>query len=173
MEIIRDQYLVAMGEVTVNFQSLEAITRMFAVGLICPDQKVGLIVTSQQSFQRLCQLLEALFRYRTTSDERLSRLAALLKRAAAAEERRNAFVHSIWLTSEPDQEGRETVARVKISTKPKHGLKVDFEAIQPHDLKALAAELRELALGLTELYAASRDAAEASLPLELALETNK
>jgi len=167
---VRDEYLAAMGEVTVNFQSLEATTRMFAAGLISPDQKLGLIVTSQQSFQRLCQLLEALFRYRSTSEERLRQLTELLKRASTAEERRNSIVHSSWLTSEPNSEGRETVARVKISTKQKHGLKVDFEAIQPHDLRALANELRGLVVAMTQLYSATREAGEASLPLELSLD---
>lgn len=162
----RDDYLQAMGEIAVNFQTLESIIRRFACGLIAQDQKLGQIVTAGVPFSGLCKMLACLHRYRSSSDQRVDELCGLLKQAFELQDRRNRLVHSTWLTSDPDSRGAQHVARLKVEANVKRGLVVTFEGIEPTDLTNLAMALKEVAVKIQAVHSAAQDCDEAWAPAQ-------
>jgi len=120
-------YAEGLGQITANFNGLEADTSALIWSLI-GDDKVGQIVTAQMPFRKLLDTLSALFKYRG-DPELVAELDELIKRAQAINERRNMFVHSIWFDHLPG-----TLRRVKLKVSGKTGLKMDEEDIDPKEL---------------------------------------
>ena len=139
---LNDNFLQALGRITVNIQTLETVLSFITWSLIGPDQKVGMIITSQMSFKRLCNLLGALFRHKVQSPERVEELNDLLRRAATVEQRRNTVIHSTWSTS--DEAGLPEASRFKITASRKKGLNIQSEGATLDDLNEIADEMREV-----------------------------
>ena len=165
----RTEYFKQIGEVTVAFQTLEFYIRLGVVGFLGDDGTVGLIATSGLGFRALCQLLDALYHYRTSSADRLTRLTKLLEDARKAEERRNAIMHSTWLISGEDARGARDVVRLNIKTKSGKGLTIQTEHIGSDQIRALSTELWKLVGALKALYDEGCDAGEGPHPPNLNL----
>jgi hypothetical protein len=57
------EHMLALGEMTVSFADVEGQISQLIWNLLGDDQKVGQIVTTQLSFRRQLDLLDALFRH--------------------------------------------------------------------------------------------------------------
>lgn len=137
----KDNFLAALGLITANFQVLEKYTEFFVWSLIGQDQEIGQIVTSQMSFDRICDTLYSLFRYRTQNSEMIKELDNIIQRTFQAEEKRNSVIHSSWLgLGSPDS----SITRFKITSKWKKGLKHQYEEMTPGDLRKIALFIKQV-----------------------------
>jgi hypothetical protein len=97
--------------------ALEVAIFFFAMNLISIDMKIGVIIASQLSFSRLCDLFSCFFQETVSDENAHSELNNILKRAAEAEEKRNAILHSAWAVVGT----KSPWARIKI------GIEEDYE----------------------------------------------
>lgn len=133
---VSDEVLRALGRVTVNFQFLESQVAICTWTLISPDQRVGQIVTHNLSFSKLCDVFGALVQHRTTDQALIQEMSDFLRRVSELEQRRNAFMHSNWATSE----GRPDAGsiRLKASMDRKKGWKLGAEDLTPAAINSVA-----------------------------------
>jgi hypothetical protein len=157
MTLINRQILEALGRMTVEFQNLEMVLKFMVQALLDPDPAIGHIVTSLLSFHRLCDVSLALFRQRTKDEELILELEAIVKKAIAAEQERNVYVHSWWAIKAND-EGRLPVGRLKSRLK-KRELVFDSEDIDPKGdaLNALAEEMARVGAATMQLMLKARE----------------
>jgi hypothetical protein len=126
----------------VAFQAVEFHLRAAVSLLLSNDHQVGHIVTAQlRGFEGLLSVLDNLYRLQVDDAKRRARLDRLLKRAAAAEDKRNRFIHSVW-TGQGDRRYRPH--RHKITLKRGDGLRHDFQVVPLRELSE--AELLVIAV---------------------------
>jgi hypothetical protein len=99
------------------------------------------MVTTQLSFKKELDLLDALFRHKVKDAVKVARVEELLKKAQAAEEARNRIVHSMWMFAQPCTDLR----RVKLATKRGKGLREQNEEGAPASIMAEAEEIEKTA----------------------------
>jgi hypothetical protein len=138
-----DQLLRALGRVTASFAALEAEIA-YLVWLMLPTLTTGFIVTAELSARSVRNLALALFRDLSPKPAMLNELAALLKQADAAEQKRNRLLHSIWLTTP------KGIVRHKITAKG--ALQIALEPTTGAHLESTASEIE----ALTQAIAAFR-----------------
>ena len=137
--LLSDDMYAAIGRVTANFQMLEAAIMMTTGAAISPDAKVGQIVTSQLSFDRLCTTLDGLIRHKVPDPKLHSALSAALTKASSAEQLRNTILHSMYLPhDEPDRAG---AVRAKISVRRGKGLKLDMKDLDAEAILRVSNEI--------------------------------
>ncbi len=154
---LSDDFLRALGRISANFQALEASIAFLTWSLINADQTIGQIITSQVSFNRLCDLLSSLFRYRVKEQALLEKLEEILRKASEAEQRRNTVIHSVWMTDDVSGEP----FRLKITSKRKKGLDIHTENIDAAELNKIADFIRNVAEDMLKFIADSNQAADA------------
>jgi len=71
-----------------------------------------------------------------------------MKRVADLEEKRNQIVHSVWAVGAiPD-----TVSRIKMTAKERHGLRFQFTNVSEHDLSDITIAIKELAANILKFW---------------------
>lgn len=138
-----DEYLRAIGRITVNFSYLEHVVAFGIISLVSPDQGIGQIITASMSFQQKTATLDALYRYKLTSasvkePSRAEAMKTLMDRANHGSDERNTFMHSAWTTQE---DAPEIVGRLKITAKIGKGLTHHAPQVSVEQLNGLADEL--------------------------------
>lgn len=142
---LSDAFHAALGRVASHFAVLENVIQGLAWSLIDPrDQQVGQIVTAQMSFGRTVDLAGSIFRHRVGDEALREQLMALLNRALAVEERRNAVTHSIW----GFDESPDSAQRIKSTAKKNRGLDHRFERMHAADVDRIALDAAAVASDL-------------------------
>jgi hypothetical protein len=138
----RTENLAALGKLIHAFQSLEfELSGLLGSLLDREDVKVGIIVSSQLSFSRLLDTLDAVFRYRCSDQELLEHFSDLLKRATEYEQERNVFIHSYY--DQWDFIGDNAqYRRIKRRTKRGKGYSPTVEDFDPTFLSDLASKVQ-------------------------------
>jgi hypothetical protein len=152
---IDEAILLALGRVTVEFQRMEQILVFLIQVLIDPDPRIGRIVTTQLSFQRICDMCLALFLYRTKAEELHHELANLVNRAKEAEQQRNSYVHSWWSIQATNDDTRP-VGRFKSRLK-KGEWTLDSEIIDAFKLDELANRMSSISSDLVRFMVRAKD----------------
>ncbi len=135
------KHLEVIGLITVNFAMLESTIKSGIWELLTVDQLKGQIITAELSFKGLVALIASLFRNCTASKTRMEKLEQILKRLISAEEKRNVITHSVWAVGE----SKETITRIKTTSKMKNGLKHQFQPYTVDDLDSIAEEIADVA----------------------------
>lgn len=139
---LSDDFCVALGRVTANFSLLEEELKIMATALINPkDQQLGEIITAEIPFRGVVGLVSALFAHRCDDVTQRRVLDDILTRAMQVEARRNAMIHSEWLSAP----GPEERIRIKTTAKKKTGLQHHTETMKAADISAIADQASELA----------------------------
>jgi hypothetical protein len=143
-----DDFLTAIGEVTVQFATLEhqlqfAIWSLL-VGTALENQATGQIVTAEISFRRAVHLFGALFRHRFPGRDD-SELESVCAEIFRAENERNVIAHSTWALAD---EGK--VLRIKTTAKGE--LKTKFEKLGVSDIRAIASRIHSAAERLLNFH---------------------
>lgn len=157
MTPIDDRILQGLGRITVEFQSLESVFRFLIQIIVDPkDPAIGQIITSQLSFQRLCDISLALFRHRVLDNKLIDELENLVKQAMTVEQKRNTYIHSLWAIRAND-EGKFPVGRLKTKLK-KRELTFDSEEIDPTGdvLNNLGKEMSQIVSNIVKLMINAR-----------------
>ena len=68
-------------------------------------------------------------------------LKDLMVRASQAEEKRNQITHSIWGAGKD----KNSITRIKIPAKEKHGIKFQFKDVSADNLSEFTVEIKKLA----------------------------
>jgi hypothetical protein len=139
---VSDAVLKALGRVTVNFQFLESNLSIATWTLISTDQRIGQIVTQNLSFSKLCVVFSALVTHRAKNPTAVEEVQQLMKKASELEQRRNAFMHSSWATSEGRPDAGSV--RLKSSMDRKKGWKLNAEELTPEAINHVADDMTEL-----------------------------
>ena len=138
---VSDKLLVHIGDITVSFALLESTIQMLIGSLIAEHQRVGQIITAELAFRNLRALAVSLYKERHGEDSDFAVLRDLMHRAAELEDIRNQITHSVWAAGNtPD-----TITRVKITAKEKHGIRFHFEHVGESDLTEVTRSLKLLA----------------------------
>jgi hypothetical protein len=139
---------------TVSFALLESTIQAAIHFLLQEGQRIGQIVTAELSFKGLRALAISLCKERYGDGTILTDLAALMKRAADAEETRNQFTHSLWGAGAV----AGTITRIKLTAKEKRGIHFLFENVdetrlktEVENLKVLASDIQVFCSGLKEI----------------------
>lgn len=139
--VVSEDMLTLIGDITVSFSTLEHKFQLIASDLISrTDNKLGLIITSELSFQRLRALNVSLYLHKYGEDENHGKFRELISKAAELENKRNGIIHSIWISS--GQPG--VVVRSKTTAKEKKGLKHFHEEIGLPHLKEFLLNIKTL-----------------------------
>jgi hypothetical protein len=142
----KKEYFEQFGRAITNFQMLEQLIELFAWSLIGKEQAVGQIVTSQLSFQRLCDLSCALFKYKCDEQDDkdiITELDALFGKISEIENERNKFVHSKWYIDVTDFPST-SLARFKTTANKKRGLQHHTENVTLDDIKNYGQKIAEI-----------------------------
>lgn len=116
-------FLAGLGELNVEFSSLELVLSMLTWGLIGNDQNIGQIITTELSYKKIISLLNGLVIYKVNDNEMYEKSKEIIKRASLCEEKRNQLTHSLWSVAEDDK----VVFRQKTTSKLKSGLATSIE----------------------------------------------
>ena len=123
--MLSDEHLRGLGQLTVKFQSVENAIRMLVCSFVDEhDLEIGLVLTAELPFGKLCNVLEALIRKKETDQKRIDEIVENLKCAREAECQRNSLVHSLW-SDETSPSGAVQRVKHKISGKKEK----NFESI--------------------------------------------
>jgi len=139
---VGERLLAAIGDISVSFALLESQLQTLCGSLFLEHQRIGQIVTAELSFRNLRALTMSLFLERHgVDDDDTVRLRGFMRRAAILEEQRNQITHSVWAAGD----GPDTVTRIKMTAKERHGARFDFSSVSADDLARIADQIKQLA----------------------------
>jgi hypothetical protein len=150
-----DDYLRAIGRITVNFSLLETYVSFSIWNLLGTDQRLARACLARTSFQNQLHLLASLARERMTQQE-VNQMDGFIKKASDAELQRNEITHSSWGTGIGAETG--TVSRSK-ETIGRRGFSYRYQRVSARDLEKVADLIKEASesgskmLGMTLGYA--------------------
>src|SRR5262245_40400051 len=110
--------LVHIGDITVSFALLESEIQTLIGSFLQEHQRIGQIIKAELAFKNLRALAISLYRERHGEDAGFGALRKLMKRAAAAEEKRNQITHSLWAAGDT----KDTITRIKTTAKENRGM---------------------------------------------------
>jgi hypothetical protein len=161
LELVAPGFYAPLGEVTAYFSMLEYALSQAVGHLLFPSQPsryvLGNMVGAQLSFRRRMDLVASLFRYHFPK-EGAKELDSLLAACQDLEGRRNAVVHSSWVSGAKPGE----VRRHKIVASRK-GVKVHHEPFTTQMLDQRREDIAATTFLLKEFYEkAEKDLAASS-----------
>jgi hypothetical protein len=157
-------YLIGLGKLVANFQSVEIAIALIVWGLIAEEQQVGRIITSQLSFSKLLDVGSSLLRYRVGDDhEVVAELEGLLRRASEVEQKRNRLTHSAWAVGDDGEE----VVRLKWTARRGQGLRQQEGSVAVDELKDAVSQMRDLVGDLVRFATRLGEAGVAAIPMDL------
>jgi hypothetical protein len=145
---VPDDHLKHIGDMTVSFALLENCLQSLAQSLLGAGQRMGQIITAEVSFRALRALTVSLYLQRNGEDQHIEQFRALIRRAADVEEKRNQITHSLWGAGTT----AESITRIKVTAKEKHGIRFRFDDVTAKDLAAAAQEIKDLAQDIQRFW---------------------
>jgi hypothetical protein len=130
-----DEYLRAVGRVSVNFNQLEGSLGFYVQWLLDSDFGLVQAVKAGLRFDGLMSLAKRLVRWRYQDDPgSMSTIMAVLDEAIAVKDRRNAILHSSLLGPFEGEPGLTTMRTTRSG--------VEWGQVQPEDIEAIAGAVR-------------------------------
>ncbi len=141
-----------IGQVCLNFSTIELMLSVFTARLVSDDSKIGAIVTSEMSFQNLIKAFESLVRHKDETQDSIQELLILVKGMNQTEVKRNLVINSAYGLRNDDTD----IFRIKVTSKRGKGLSIQSEKIDKDYFEKLTREqveiLNELQKRFKELY---------------------
>lgn len=116
--------------------------------MIREHQRVGQIITTQLSFKQLRATVASLYIERHGKDDDFKDLKNHLKDAREIEEERNRITHSIWAAGK----AVDTIKRVKITSREKHGFQFQSEDYDEEKFLVLNNRIKKLSSEFLTYY---------------------
>jgi hypothetical protein len=142
-----EDYLRAIGQVTVNFETLSMFLQIVSWRLLGVDDLRGQAITAELSFARVCALAASMGKLRIRDPVKLATLEEALSATASAEQTRNTILHSVWAKVK-SSEGAEKIVRMKYTAKRDTGLRTQAEPMTAKDIATKATEINEAGITL-------------------------
>jgi len=139
--IVPKELLVHIGDMTVSFATLESYMQLVFKALVDKENiEIGDILGTYLYFTNLRAELISLYKARHGEDTNYHVLKELMIKAGKIEEERNRITHSSWATGEtPD-----SVTRIKMTAREKHGFVVQVQPYDADTLSSFTANIRSL-----------------------------
>jgi hypothetical protein len=134
-----DDYLRAIGRITVNVSQLEAYVSFSIWNLLGTDQRLARACIARTSFQNQLHLLASLARERMTQQE-VKQVDEFIKKASDAELKRNDITHSTWGMGIGTETGTVSRSRETIS---RRGFSYRLQRLTARDLDKVADLIEE------------------------------
>ncbi len=139
---VNEPLLTQIGDMTVSFALLEDEFKSLVQSLIHEHQRATQIITSSlRGFEQTYSLLLSLYRERYGEDDDYQLLKGFVDSASKLEEERDRITHSTWNAGED----ADTAMRIKMTTRRKEGIKVQFDSYTVERMKDFNRCIRELA----------------------------
>ena len=138
---VTEKHHIEIGKVSTHFALLESYISNLIIIFLEKDQRIGQIITSNCSFQRLMDLLSSLAKYKLKDLNDLSDLEDLMKRANQVEQKRNSIVHSIYAAGTTS----DMITRLKMIAKQDRGFKFSSQDLTAEDIHLIAEEISKVA----------------------------
>ena len=97
-----DDFLKAIGRITVNFSHLEFEVFFLIWPLLDSDQEAARVVSDMLSFRQKCELINSLCQLRATDKKEIEGLGDLTKKLDHVGLERNRLIHSVWAVGDTD-----------------------------------------------------------------------
>lgn len=143
------EFDAALGQVLIAFSVLERNLSEVVTILLDLSPDMGQIVTAEQSFRGLVNLMSSIVKYKTErgdfnidSDESYKEIQEILKLCFKAEEHRNQVVHSRYMLDQ---------FRIKTTAKAKHGLRTTSESVSSESILDISDFISNVAIGVEEI----------------------
>jgi hypothetical protein len=138
--LLSDEHLRAIGAVIVNWNALEIVLEILALGFYQIPLNRGLIFTANLSFQNKLTVLRIAGAHGAISDEQQKRsFISFLERIEQAHNKRNAIVHGQWAGGKVQGLAKRMALRVR-----GRKLSTAVEQIPLAEIEAIATEFLEL-----------------------------
>jgi hypothetical protein len=138
-DLIIKNLSTALGVLTLNFGHVEHAIQVLCCALISEDGNIGLLATCDLSFSARIKLARALLDYRNTPEDLIFEADALLTKGSTLEQKRNTYIHSVWLSSADEKDA------IRWKTTAKKGkLSHAWETVDEKQLQEIVAALHEL-----------------------------
>jgi hypothetical protein len=146
--VLKDAFLVQVGDIIVSFALLEETMR-HVIQLLLPQSAASpyapSIVTAGMSFKQTCTVVVSLCLDRFGEDDpKTEEMRQLVKQCHRAEDQRNSIAHSHWGGSGWDGENSVDFARLKITARENHGWTMQSEPVKESDLAEIAGLIHQL-----------------------------
>jgi hypothetical protein len=162
-----NRFLASLGMVMVNFQALEIFAEFFIWGLISDDQTLGKIITATRvSFEAKLDLLTHLFNHRTSDTVLREELQEIVTSASEASKTRNSLMHSVYLTSDLDEE-EDVITRFKITARRNQGLVHQTEDVGLPNIHVSSSQIEGVAKKLIGFMNKCSEKGILSIPTKL------
>lgn len=143
-----DKIQSKIGAICINFETLDLVLSATISRLVSDNAKIGAILTTELSFGSLVNCFSSLIKYQFSTDNNIiSKANELIKVFNECQIKRNQIIHSTYYFKDFEN-NKNNVGRIKISSKQKHGLKIDNEVITEDDLKFIN---EQILLGIEQL----------------------
>jgi hypothetical protein len=150
-----NDYLRAIGDLSVSFAWLEKLLGLFVGELLTSDGPAGLHVTSGSEVTELVAMFRSLFLYRVDKEPLRKKCVKLCGQIENLKDSRNRYLHS-QVVLLANAQGFTEAQRSKMSKRNKHGLTVDLESDFFDSLTSLSRDIRRAEKDLIGLVIESR-----------------
>lgn len=127
----KQEYLVALGRITVNMNYLEVWTRTSLAILMDSDFEFVIRRFGHEQYSKVLRAFSEEFRRKVTDISLQQEFTEIANKLASLNQRRNTYIHSLWLFAEDDS--------FVVRQKQLKGLRID------QDMHPEVAELNKLA----------------------------
>jgi hypothetical protein len=154
--LVSKQFLLEIGRVAVLQSHIESTLALVITNLAGVETSVGDALTSPFQYRQLAEVTRSLLELRKAAiGDHYAYVTELLKRTDETNEKRNAFVHSMWgvgANFEPEHASRLKVSRLKVSSKGKIPPRLEITGVSIEEAQALVAKMEEILAGLTYIH---------------------
>ena len=143
------EFDAALGQVLIAFSVLERNLSEVITILLDLSPDMGQIVTAEQSFRGLVNLVSSIAKYKSArgdfnidSNKPYEEIQETLKTCFKAEELRNQVIHSRYILDQ---------FRIKTTAKAKHGLRTTSESVSPESILDISDFISNVAIEVEEI----------------------
>ena len=147
---IKKKYLIELGRIVVNMNYLEFSTST-AIFLLMSEKQTNseqyyilMSIVGNERFGKIIQVLDTVFKVKVKDEKLLKDFEIIKNKALALYEKRNSYIHSMWLFAEDES----FVSRMRNKKFPKieHEYQPDIK-----ELSKLADEITSCAIEISSL----------------------
>jgi hypothetical protein len=138
-ENLDEEFVKAVGRLTLNFANLEFMFTMFAGMQMGIGQPFNELILAEMSFKQLLNVSAGIYKVVESSPKEQNKFNKILKEAFILEQQRNTITHSFY----GHNNKTKIIVRHKNTTKAKQGFKKHTENINAESVNKIATKMLE------------------------------
>lgn len=138
-ENLDEEFVKAVGRLTLNFANLEFMFTMFAGMQMGIGQPFNELILAEMSFKQLLNVSAGIYKVVESSPKEQNKFNKILKEAFILEQQRNTITHSFY----GHNNKTKIIVRHENTTKAKQGFKKHTENINAESVNKIATKMLE------------------------------